>query len=140
MYYLNRNRNRALRSFFDNDFLDDIFGLEKSSLGEVKSNLVETDNGYNLKIELPGMDKENIKISYEKNYLTIEAEKKDNVDKSDEKKNYVHKEIYYGSYSRSYYLDNIDQDSIKANYQDGVLTLDLTKKKIESSKKYITIK
>lgn len=139
MFYLNRNANKELRNIFNDNFLDDVFGLVSERKNQLKADLVENENDYSLAVEIPGLNKEDIKISYEDSVLTISAEKKENIDKSDESMNYVHKEIHYGSYTRSFSLDNIDKDGIKANYNNGILNVSLPKKAIENTKKFINI-
>lgn len=138
MFYLNR-KNNNLRNIFNDNFLDDVFKLTSVGNDNLKCDLVENEKDYLLSVEIPGLAKEDIKISYEDKTLTISAEKKSNVDKSDEAKNYVHKEIYYGSYSRSFFLENIDKDTIKAIYNNGILNVTLTKKAPENNKKFINI-
>lgn len=142
MFYIDRSRKRALRDLFDafnDNFFDDAFSIISRDNYRLRADLIENDNDYDLTLEIPGLDKEDIKISYQDNYLTVAAEKKTNIDKSDEEKNYVHKEIYYGSINRKFYLEGIDSNNIKASYNNGILNVKLPKKEIESSKKYITI-
>ena len=138
MFYINRNANKELRNIFNDNFLDDVFGAV-SDKNQLRADLVENEKDYNLTVEIPGLNKEDIKIVYEDSTLTVSAEKKESIDKSDESKNYVHKEIYYGSYFRSFHLENIDKDAIKANYNNGILNLTLPKKEIENTKKFINI-
>ena len=54
---------------------------------------------------------------------------------NEENENYVRRERFCGNYSRSFYLDNVDQDKIKAAYKDGILTLNLPKAKPEKKRK-----
>ena len=85
------------------------------------------DNGSSFLIdaELPGFSKEDIKISVEKDLLTISAEKKH--EESDSKSNYIRRERYCGSYSRSFNLEGIDVDKIEASYNNGILNVVLPK-------------
>ncbi|MCK9470836.1 MAG: Hsp20/alpha crystallin family protein [Bacilli bacterium] len=138
MFYLNRKGNN-LRDIFNDNFLDDVFNLPTMRKNYLKSDLIENEKEYNLTVEIPGLEKEDIKIAYEDSYLKISAEKKQSVDKSDESKNYVHKEIYYGSYSRSFYLENIDKENIKASLNNGILNVILPKKEQDNTKKFINI-
>lgn len=142
MFYPDKNRKKFFKDFFEefNDkFFDDFFSLTRPDRYQVNADLVENDKEYQLTLELPGIEKEDIKISYENNYLTISAEKKSKIDKSDEKQNYVHKEIYYGSMQRRFYLDDVDSDKIKANYKNGILEVKLPKKEVIDGTKYISI-
>jgi len=109
------------------------------------SDLIEKENGYEIKVNMPGYTKDNIKISFEKGYLTIEGhvEKVDEGSEDEEKQEkYLRRERYYGSITRSYYLgDDIASEDIKANFVDGVLSVDVKKldpEKVET-KKYISI-
>lgn len=117
--------DRFEKSFFDG------FGKEFSAF---RTDIVEKDDQYVLQAELPGFNKEDIKISIEGNNLTIRAEHKDEKDEKDEQKNFVRKERRYGSFARSFDITGIDADGISAQYNNGILELDLPKeqpKKLE---------
>lgn len=129
----------------DFDFIDDFFDnslLKNSNNSKImKTDIKEHDNHYQLDIELPGFNKENINISIEDGYLTINA--KTSSDKEEnEKGKYVHRERFSGEYSRSFYVgDAIIEEDIKATFKNGMLTLTVPKKEeIEkTTKKYISI-
>ena len=95
--------------------------------GSFKVDVKDTGNGYELHADLPGLKKEDIKLSYENNYLTIAAEQNDAKDEKDDDGNYIRRERHYGSMSRSFYIDNIDENKISAEFKDGVLKVDLPK-------------
>src|SRR5690554_7969914 len=100
MFYFGKS-NKSL-----GDLFDDFLGIEIKR-NYLRSDLIENDNNYELTVEIPGIEKSDINISYENKYLTITANKKqikENVD------NYIQKEIQYGSYTRKYFLENIDSD------------------------------
>jgi len=87
----------------------------------------ETEGGYVLKAELPGVNKEDIKIDVSNNTLTIKGEKK--FEERTEKDKYVRIERSYGSFTRTFALsDKVDSENIKAAYKDGVLEITLPKK------------
>lgn len=136
MFYINKN-NKELKNIFNDNFLDDIFNLSKTNKSSMRADLIENENDYSLSVEIPGINKEDINISYEDSRLTISAEKK--TENTTEKTNYVHKEIFYGSYSRTFFLENVDKDNIKASYVDGILNINLPKSKTDNTKKYINI-
>jgi len=87
----------------------------------------ETEGGYVLKAELPGVGKEDIKIDVNNNALTIKGEKK--FEEKTEKENYMRIERSYGSFTRTFALsDKVDSGNIKAAFKDGVLEITLPKK------------
>ena len=96
-----------------------------------RTDVTDTGDAYKLEAELPGFKKEDIKIDVEDDCLTISAERKVDEDKKDEKNNFVKRERYYGSYSRSFDVSGINIDGIEASYTDGVLTLTMPKKAAE---------
>ena len=103
------------RSFFRND------------MHEFRTDVTEDDNAYQISAELPGFKKEDINLDVEGDYLTISASHSEENEESDENKNYIKRERYYGSYSRSFDITGVDVDSIKAEYNDGILKIDLPK-------------
>ena len=108
----------------------------------MKTDIKEKGDKYLLEVDLPGYEKENIKIELEDGYLTVHASMNKNVDESDKDSKYVHKERYVGECSRSFYVgENIKEEDIKASFKNGTLKLELPKNetKKEESKKYIEI-
>jgi HSP20 family molecular chaperone IbpA len=94
----------------------------------MKTDVKENGDKYEVSVDLPGFDKDDVKVELKDGYLTISADK--GLDKEDKKdKKYLRKERYEGSMSRSFYVgDEITQDDINASYKNGVLTLELPKK------------
>ena len=88
--------------------------------------MTDTGDACKLEAELPGFKKEDIKIDVENDCLTISAERK--LDNSENKHNFVKRERFYGSYSRSFDVSGINVDGIEAAYTDGVLSLVMPKK------------
>ncbi|HQE94619.1 MAG TPA: Hsp20/alpha crystallin family protein [Candidatus Marinimicrobia bacterium] len=100
--------------------------------------IIEEDKAYNIQVELPGMNKDDIKIAVKDNYLTISGEKKR--ESKVEDKNYQRTERIYGSFQRSFRLDDsVEADKIEAEFKDGVLNIVIPKKK-ESLAKQIEVK
>jgi len=97
----------------------------------------ETEGSYVLKADLPGINKEDIKIDVNDNALTFKGEKK--FEEKTEKDNYVRVERSYGNFTRSFTLsEDVDPENIKASYKDGVLEITLAKKE-EAKPKEINI-
>lgn len=126
------------------DLFDDIFGdpfFKKNDNKMMKTDIRELDNNYIIDIDLPGFNKENIKIDMTDGYLTIVASM-ENENNEEEKGTYVRRERYFGKCSRSFYVgDNISEEDIKAKFKNGILTLEIPKetKKELPEKKYIEI-
>lgn len=90
------------------------------------ADISETDNEYLVKAQLPGVSKEDVKISFDNGVLTIEGERK--IDKSTDDEKLRRTETFYGKYSRSFALpEGIDEDKVTAKAKDGVLTVTLPK-------------
>ena len=118
-------------------FFDDMFD-EISNEGQMRCDIYEKDNVYNVEVDIPGISKENIKLEFNKGTLTITAEsKKEEVDNS---KKYLHRERkMYGKIQRSFYLGDIDENNIKATFHDGILKIEVPKELEEDTKKLIDI-
>ena len=122
------------RSFFLDDFFDD-FG--KVKVQDMKCDIYEENNSYVVEMDVPGFNKDEIDIDVEKGYLTISASH--NEEKDEENKNYIRKERVYGSTKRQFYVGDVDEDSIKASFDRGVLKVVVPKKEEISNKKKIEI-
>ena len=105
----------------------------------MKTDVKENENDYELQVEVPGVSKENISIDYENGYVTIAAKTNKSKDEKDKEGNYIRRERYSGSYSRSYYVGDVDRESIKAKLDNGVLSIIVPKAKAEEQKKAIAI-
>ena len=103
------------------------FGNQHNNLSAFRTDVIDTGDAYKLESELPGFKKEDIKIDVENDVLTISAEHSSE-NKDEDKSNYIKRERFYGSYSRSFDVSGIDVDKISAASTDGVLTLELPKK------------
>ncbi len=105
------------------------FGLDTRTSDTVWSpsvDLSENDEDYKVKAEIPGMKKEEIKVSYRDNVLTLTGEKKQEKEKKDE--NYHRIERAYGKFERSFWLPKeVKADEIRAKYKDGVLSISIPK-------------
>ncbi len=126
------------------DFFDD-FGRDRGNYKTsdiMKTDIRETEDAYEIGIDLPGYTKYDIHAELRDGYLVISAEKETSTDDSKEDGSYLHRERYYGSCSRSYYVgDKIKEEDIKAKFENGVLALSIPKKteaEVEE-KKYIQI-
>ena len=99
-----------------------------SDLTQFRTDITEKDGNYILEAELPGFKKDDIRIDLEKDCLTISAEHSGENEENDSERNFVRRERFYGSYSRSFNVSGIDTDAISASYEGGVLKLTMPKK------------
>ena len=114
-------------NFFDHIFEGNIDESNNCSKCVPLANIIENEKSFNVDIAIPGVDKKDVKINIENNLLTVSSEKKE--EKNEEKKNFTRKEFVYNSFSRSFTLPKIiDTEKIQANYENGVLKLELPKK------------
>ena len=138
-------------NLFD-DFMDDAFERNffggrnplygKHSKNLMKTDVKETETGYELDIDLPGFKKDEISAHLEDGYLTVSAAKGVDKDEKDNEGRYIRRERYSGSMTRSFYVGNaVTEEDIKAKYEEGILSLSIPKKdpKAVEAKKYIAI-
>lgn len=118
-------RDNGLMKSFD-DFEKHFFREMNHSMAAFRTDIEDKGDHYMLEAELPGFKKEDIHVQVEDGYLTIHAEHTEEVNET-EKKNFVRKERYYGSYERSFSVNGIHADAITGEYKNGVLKLSLPK-------------
>ncbi len=117
------------------DLFDDIFGdsFFKKEDKMMKTDIRETNDGYLIDVDLPGYNKENIRIDVTDGYLTINA-KMNQETTEDKNGKYVRRERFFGECSRSFYVgEAVESEDIKAAFKNGILSLEIPK--IDESKK-----
>lgn len=118
-------------------FNESFFDTNTESVWTPRVNITENEKNYEISAELPGVDKDDVKVDLKDNKLTIKGEKK--LESKDEKENYIRVERNYGSFERSFYLNNdVDVTRLNASFKDGVLNILLPKKE-EAQPKEINI-
>ena len=147
-------------SIFGENLFDDFFGdfpfyyddramkdAEKKLYGHKANHVMKTDikemnNGYELIVDLPGFKKDEVQVQLKDGYLTISAAKGLDKDEEDKKGNYIRRERYAGSTSRSFYVGNgVKNEDVHAKFENGVLRLSVPKKAAEEieADKYVSI-
>lgn len=114
--------------FFDHDFFGErnpLFGKRARNL--MKTDIRENEHEYELAVELPGFDKEEITLDVRDGYLTISAQKGLDKNEEDKKGRVLRQERYSGVCSRSFYVGDIKPEDVHAKYESGVLTIELPK-------------
>ena len=128
---------------FDKEFnrmMRPLYGKHAQNM--MKTDVRETDNSYELDIDLPGFKKDEIKVELDNGYLSISAAK--GLDKDEENKDgkYIRRERYAGAMNRTFYVgDNLTQQDIQAKFEDGILKISVPKKDVQQieQNKYIAI-
>ena len=134
-------KNELMNYGYDDGFFSPLFDFlapeevhtPKQARGlAMKTDIKSNDKNYVMEVELPGIKKEDVNVSLKNGYLTIRVSEKheENGDKQEGKKeNFIHRERFSGVSSRSYYIGDVDEKSIEANLENGVLTLTFPKEK-----------
>ena len=140
-------------NLFDDDwmnfpFTDEAFWGKKNPLygkhaqNMMKTDIRETDGSYELDVDLPGFKKDEINVQLKDGYLTLTAAKGLDKDSQDKKGNYIRRERYAGTMSRSFYVgEAVNEEDVHAKYEDGILKISVPKKEPEKIEKngYISI-
>lgn len=127
MKYLVR-RPRSGFSLFNDDLFNDFFnvGFTNTNVSTLmRTDVIEEDDKYVLNVDIPGFNKEDIKVTFNEGYLRIEATKEEATEQNET--NYIRRERHYGSCSREFYLGDIDEEQVKANYTNGILNITVPK-------------
>ena len=130
---------------FDDDFMrfpvwggrDPLYGKNAKNL--MKTDVRETENTYEVDVDLPGFKKDEISVDLQDGYLTIRASKGLGKDQKDKEGKYIRQERYAGACSRSFYVGDVEADQIAAKYEDGILKISLPKQEKKELPKSSTI-
>ena len=130
-----RDLQREVDSIFD-QFFGDSDG-DTSAVWAPRTDLSETDDAFRIRLDVPGMQKDDITINLQNNTLTVSGERSS--ERKEEGEEYVRVERAFGNFHRTFTLpDAVDQESVKAAYEDGVLTINVPKTE-ESTRRQIEI-
>jgi len=124
--FYKKNRNLVSDNFFDDFFSDSFMPAIFSGDNQIRVDIKENEKEYLVEADLPGVKKEEINVDFSNGNLTIAVVRNEEVNV--EKENFMRKERRSGSYSRSFYVENVQEDNIKAKFENGVLSIVLPKK------------
>ena len=128
-YYVRTNelwKTNEIGTLFD-DLEKNFFRSSATQKMSMKTDIIEKEDAFVLESELPGFEKEDINIDISGGLLTIKANHKEEKEEKDEKGNYIRKERSFGSYFRSFNVEKVKLEDIKAEYTNGILKLTLPK-------------
>lgn len=127
-----KNRNNGFSTFNSifNEILNDDFFTSRAINEKLPAvNIKQSETDFSLELAIPGLGKEDIKISVDKDQLTISSEKKSDVEEKEDNGTYTRREFSYQSFKRSFTLpESVDTDKIDAKFENGVLYLHLPKR------------
>ncbi|PLX23443.1 MAG: hypothetical protein C0597_01010 [Marinilabiliales bacterium] len=112
--------------FFGKDFMSDFFDSSvNKTIPEV--NVLENKDAFMIEVAAPGLEKKDFKIDVNNNVLTISSERE--AKNVDEKKKYIRREFSYSTFQRTFSLpESVDQEKIRANHKDGILSIEIPKR------------
>lgn len=126
-----------------NNVFDDLFydPFMSRSSNNMRTDIIEKENEYELSMELPGFNKEDIRMELKDGYLMISANKNTDNEVKDDKGHVIRRERYQGNCSRSFYIGDVKEEDIKASFTNGELKVSLPKSNVKHAeeKKYIEI-
>ena len=119
--------------FFDDAFLDlpgwggrgPLYGGRGKQL--MRTDVRETEQAYELDVDLPGFRKDELQVELKNGYLTIRASKRSDQDETDKTGRYIRRERCAGACSRSFYVGDVEQKDVSARYEDGILKISVPK-------------
>ena len=125
--------NLVPKFMFDDNLFDDFMfpNIKGNQFSNMRCDIYEKNGNICLEMDIPGFNKEDVNIEIDNNdYLIITAEKNSSSEDA-ENKNYIRRERVYGRFQRSFYLDNVDKESIEATFENGILKINMSKKNEE---------
>ena len=135
-----RNRNRESRegnlpsdelfNTFRSNLLDDFMDLTRSGF---KTDIKENDENFIIEAELPGLEKDDITLEIEDDRMTISVQEENEIE--EETEDYIRKERRTGNYQRSFRINNVNEDAIEAEYNNGILKVTLPKEEPGKSRR-----
>lgn len=113
--------SRFIKNGFD--FYD--HNMQTNEIDYLKTDIYEKEDAYYLNMEVPGINKDQLEISYENGYLSVVGKQQQEQEEVGE---YIRKERYTSEMKRTFYVGDIDEEKIKAKYENGILKIRLEKK------------
>lgn len=133
--YRGNRRNLTEREDRFDSLWSNMFDMADTFRTDVK----ETEDQYTIQAEIPGVDKKNISVELDDNHLIITVNNEETVE--DKESDYIRKERRSGTYCRSFYIENVNEDEIEANYDSGILEISLPKASpVQAGKRVVDVK
>lgn len=133
--FLPGKRNDSFPNLFGSEFETDLFDRFFKESHFPKVDIKDMGDRYELDMEVPGFSKDDVKVEYRDGYLDVEGTHEENKSTNEKKGHYIRKERSYGSFKRSFYVGDIDENSISGSFKDGMLMIQVPKAKEEKKEK-----
>lgn len=128
-------RDDFFPNLFESGFETDLFDRFFKEAHYPKVDVKDMGDRYELDMDVPGFSRENVKVEFKDGYLEVEGTHEEKKKASKENGHYIRKERSYGSFKRSFYVGDIDVDSITGSFKDGILMIQVPKSKEEKTDK-----
>lgn len=128
-------RDDFFPNLFGSGFETDLFDRFFKENHYPKVDIKDMGDRYELDMEVPGFSKEDVTVEYRDGYLEVEGTHEENKAINEKKGHYIRKERSYGSFKRSFYVGDIDENSISGSFKDGMLMIQVPKVKEEKKDK-----
>ena len=125
--------------FYLDDFFDDFVPMPKMPKNDMKCDIYEKGGKVHIEMDIPGFNKDDVKVDLDDGILTIAAEKSESKEDK-EGKNYYRRERAYGSFKRQFNVGSVKEHEINAKFHNGVLKISFPKEEKKEAKKFIEIK
>ena len=116
---------------------DPLYGKHAKHM--MKTDVRETEDTYEVDMDLPGFEKDEINVDLKNGYLTVSASKGLDKDEKDKNGKYIRQERYTGAMSRSFYVGDVAPEDVKAKFEDGILQISLPKAEKKALPKPTTV-
>ena len=121
--------NQLMTDPFDAFFDSAMPSMQKATPSLMRTDIRETDTGYELTIDLPGFKKEDVQAELKDGYLSVNAQTKNETEEKDDNGKWLRQERFTGTCSRTFYVgEEIAEEDIKAKFEDGLLKISVPKK------------
>ncbi|MDQ0427371.1 HSP20 family protein [Planomicrobium stackebrandtii] len=134
MRLLPRKREDVFPSLFNSNFEMDVFDRFFKEANYPQLDIKDAEDHYEVEVDIPGFAKENISVEYKDGYLQLQGKKEENKETTENDGHYIRKERSYGSFKRSFYIGDVDENHISGSFKDGVLMLQVPKSKEDKQK------
>ena len=125
--FLPSKRDDFLPSLFESGFETDLFDRFFKESHYPKVDIKEVADHYEMKMDVPGFSKEDVKVEYKDGYLEVEGTHEESKETKEEDGHFIRKERSYGSFKRSFFVGEIDESKISGSFKDGMLQLQVPK-------------